>query len=288
MKKDGFFRSNAFLAGAILTAVVCIYPPSAKALFGFGDIVFDPSTYATLGEIWKSNDGVLQKATESYTQIVALVQGVEQMHQFEQQMAVRFHQGFRHTLMTGVPSVIANYTKNQTGETAPWQEAVNGKPDLAQAAWKSATLPLSADASDQDLASAPGFERFLPDIATVEEQDGSSVQCLSTLAQYRKSTAENTAALQKFQDTVADESSETNSQIEQMNQINLGNSQALNEQRAQGQLKACEVQQQIIANSYQRNMIVDDLNLQAKVQAERKKGTGNIGNMSETLENYVP
>ena len=50
--------------GVIVTTALLLVPTPAAALFGLGDIVFDPTSYATLAKIWSSDASTLTKVTE--------------------------------------------------------------------------------------------------------------------------------------------------------------------------------------------------------------------------------
>jgi hypothetical protein len=59
----------------------------------------------------------------------------------------------------------------------------------------------------------------------------------------------------------ADDTAATNSSVEQANLLNAGQTQANNEQRAQGELQSCLVEQQIITNKAQRDALAEHLSL---------------------------
>ena len=52
---------------------LAVNPQRMYALFGFGDIVFDPSSYASLGKIWSQDISNGAKLAETYNQTVKIV-----------------------------------------------------------------------------------------------------------------------------------------------------------------------------------------------------------------------
>src|SRR4051812_44105442 len=50
-------------------AVLLLLPFPAAGLFGLGDVVFDPTSYATLAKIWSSNVSTYAKVAEEVAQL---------------------------------------------------------------------------------------------------------------------------------------------------------------------------------------------------------------------------
>ena len=53
---------------------LAVNPRPLYALFGMGDIVFDPTSYATLGHIWTEDISTGAKILQTYNQTVKIVQ----------------------------------------------------------------------------------------------------------------------------------------------------------------------------------------------------------------------
>ena len=68
---------------------LAVNPPAMYGLFGIGDIVFDPSSWASLGSIWGQDIINGAKLIETYNQTVKIVQNGLQMYSLATQMAQR-------------------------------------------------------------------------------------------------------------------------------------------------------------------------------------------------------
>ena len=88
---------------AVFTA---INPQPMYAIFGFGDIVFDPSSWAEIGSVWGQDISNGAKLIETYNQTVKIYDNAVQAYNIANQMAQthreqkhlengRFRGGFR-------------------------------------------------------------------------------------------------------------------------------------------------------------------------------------------------
>src|ERR1700739_2988376 len=68
---------------------LAVNPQRMYALFGFGDIVFDPSSYASLGKIWSQDISNGAKLAETYNQTVKIVKNGLDTYNLAKQMAER-------------------------------------------------------------------------------------------------------------------------------------------------------------------------------------------------------
>lgn len=265
-------------AGA--AAMLLIAQP-AKAIFGFGDIVFDPTSYATLGSIMSSNASMVTKMIEEYNQLVKIYSTNTQMYQRALYMEQRIAHPQRTMWMTLAQQQVNDRTRNLYGETAQWPTMLNGQPSWAGAAWSNSTLSLR---SNPNLSSETlGSSAALAHVATVEAIDGSAEKCLATIAQYRASAQANIGAYAALQTSQLDDSDTTNSEIQQLNLINASQAQAMNEARNQGAVHACLVEQQILANKQQRDASVAHMNFVADSERYAASEGNGWGGAAEAL-----
>lgn len=260
---------------AILTAasLALILVQPAKAIFGLGDIVFDPTSYATLGTIASSNASMVSKMIQEYNQLIKIYTTNMQMYSHAMMMAQRISHPQRTMWMTLAQQQVNDRTRNLYGETAQWPSMLNGQPNWAGAAWSNSTLSLR---SNPNLSSETlGSSAALAHVATVEAIDGSAEKCLATIAQYRAGAQANVTAYAALQSSQLDDSDATNSEIQQLNLINASQAQAMNEARNQGAVHACLVEQQVLANKAQRDSSVAHMNFVA--DSERYAATEGNG-----------
>lgn len=135
------------VATAVATAALLLMPTPAAALFGLGDIVFDPTSYATLAKIWSSNASTLTKVTEEVAQLGKIYANGVQTYKQALAMAERVNQFTRLNWLTVGITAVNDATANRFGEATNWAALVNGDPALASSVWKSATLAMSANSS---------------------------------------------------------------------------------------------------------------------------------------------
>jgi type IV secretion system protein TrbJ len=242
--------------GATLLILGLIPLRPAKALFGIGDIVFDPSVYAAVGQIWASNASMLAKMIEEYNQIVKIYSVNMQTYNQALSMATRFTHLDHQFWITQGMSRVNDYTQNKYGETIAWHGLVNGNPSVAAGAWGNASLELKDNPSLAQTASAKSA------LASVEVIDGTNTRCLQVIAQYRQNVSANEQQIQALQNSF----NGANSQMQQLEVMNAANAQAANESRAQGELQACLSEQQAESAKVTRDQITETLNFNTQKQ----------------------
>jgi len=267
-----------------LTGLSILFPRPAAAIFGFGDIVFDPSSYATLGKIFTSDASLLAKTIQTYNETVKVYENGLNLYNQAKYMSLRFSQPQRMAWLTVTQAAVNDFTQNKYGETVNWPAMVNGRPELAARAWAAATVPVTH--ASYLSSETPGSSRLLAHLASIEAQDGSATKCLSTIAQYRESAAANLALTLSLSAAQADASDNTNSQIEQLNLMNAAQAQANNEARSQGAVEACLVEQQILANKVQRDAVADHISFLGKASDYAATDSAPWGGAKAALAGY--
>lgn len=284
-----FEHSKKALAfGLAAVATLLLLPSPAAALFGLGDIVFDPTSYATLGKIWSSDASTLTKVTEEVSQLDKIYTNAVQTYNQAMAMARSISHASRMNWLTVGITAVEDATANRYGETANWAALVNGNPALASAAWKNATLPMTDDSGTFLSHEALGSSANLTNLASIEALDGSSTKCLSEIAEYRTAAQTNSLAISQLQSADDDDTDETNSEIEQLNLVNAAQAAALHEQQSQGALHACLVEQQILSNTWQRNAATEIMNSYGGAMVARQANATEYGNVHDTYFGYIP
>ena len=285
MKKRLISMAKASTVTALaLTGLSILFPRPAAAIFGFGDIVFDPSSYATLGKIFTSDASLLAKTIQTYNETVKVYENGLNLYNQAKYMSLRFSQPQRMAWLTVTQAAVNDFTQNKYGETVNWPAMVNGRPELAARAWAAATVPVTH--ASYLSSETPGSSRLLAHLASIEAQDGSATKCLSTIAQYRESAAANLAPTLSLSAAQADASDNTNSQIEQLNLMNAAQAQANNEARSQGAVEACLVEQQILANKVQRDAVADQLSFVGRANDYAASESASWGSAKAAVANY--
>lgn len=246
-------------------AVLLLTATPSFALFGVGDIVFDPTSYASL---------VSQLATLK-TQYTMLKNNITHFS-LKQQWQVTLNQ-----LKT------ANVA-NMFGETAGISIALNSNsPSTSSTAWKTATVSMNSNATSYLQGQTLGNAR-MSQLAMIETSDSISPDCLTAVGQYRSTRTQNATSNSSLTSLQFDDTDDSNSEVQQLNLLNAAEAQKMAEMQSQGTLQACLASQMTVANMERRNAAVQDLNAAAFVQEQRSTNDASAANESSTWQTYLP
>lgn len=235
------------------------------ALFGFGDIVFDPTSYASL----------VSQLTTLQTQYTMLKNNIE-------------HFSIKQQWQTTLHALENVNVPNMFGETNGMSTALNSNsPSASATGWTAATVPISSDLSAYIGNQTPGSPQ-LAQLAMVEMSDAVSPDCITAVGQYRSARALNATANDSLTANQLDASSATNSEVQQLNLLNAAEAQKMTEIQAQGAMQACLAAQMAVANMQQRNAAAADLNTAVFVEAQHATHDMSASNESNTWQTYLP
>jgi hypothetical protein len=235
------------------------------ALFGLGDIVFDPTSYASL----------VSQLTTLETQYKMLKNNITHFS---------FKQQWQTTLHTLENANVAN----MFGETAGIKIALNSNsPSTSSTAWKTATVSMNSGTSSYLKGQSLGSSR-MSQLAMIETADSISPDCLTAVGQYRSNRTENATANSSLLSNQFDSTDSTNTEVQQLNLLNAAEAQKLSEMQAQGTLHTCLAGQMTVANMERRNAAVEDLNTAVFVQQQRATNDSSAASESNTWQTYLP
>ena len=249
----------------IVGATVLLTATPGFALFGMGDIVFDPTSYASL----------VSQLTTLETQYKMLKNNIT-------------HFSIKQQWQTTLHTLENTNVANMFGETAGIRIALNtNSPSTSTTAWKTATVSMNSSASSYLQGQPLGSSR-LSQLAMIETADSISPDCLTAVGQYRSNRTENTTANSSLLSDQFDITDSTNSEVQQLNLLNAAEAQKLSEMQAQGTLHTCLAGQMTVANMERRNAAVEDLNTAVFVQQQRAANDTSAANESNTWQTYLP
>jgi hypothetical protein len=262
-------KKQWILGGALL---LCTATPSF-AIFGLGDIVFDPTSYASLVSQLSTLTKMYTTANSQYTSFKNNVVNFNLKTQWQ----------------TALNSMKNVQVRNTYGETNGMTAALDqNSTTAATTAWTNSGVALSSNTNSYLASETAGNSDKLTQLAIVETSDTISPDCLNAVGSYRAARAASISASASLQANQLDGSSATNSEVQQLNLVNASQAQQLNEQQAQGALHACIAQQQMVQNMQQRNAMAHDLNLQANIQAQRTANPTGYANTTGAYTDYLP
>jgi hypothetical protein len=231
-----------------LTLGVCLlitFTAPAFALFGLGDIVFDPTSYGEL----------IQQFFEMEQQYVQLVQTYEMIQNQYNQMVFMAKEDpvnmfLRYRAIT--TPWLDSSSANTYGTTAMWTAGINSGSGVP-AGYSAATEPLGT--YDAALGNVPSdqLRRVKTDYATVELTDGANMTGMQTLGQLRANAAQVQAAIANLEADSLSSDPNMNTQIAVLNKINAANVIALRNSQDTNKLLATLAEEQIVQSKRQRD-----------------------------------
>ena len=263
-------RRNRYILGVVLlfgTATPCF------ALFGFGDIVFDPTSYAQLVSQLTTLSRMYTTATSQYNTMVS------NLRNFSVKTMWR----------TELNKLKTVHVANSYGETNGFGTALmTDSTTAANTAWQSSNVALTGDTDSLLSSQTVGTSTQLSQLAMIEASDAASPDCLNAVGSYRATRTNSVNAQQSLQQQQLDGTSDTNSEVQQLNLLNAGQVQQMNDQQAQGALHTCIATQLAIQNMQQRNAAAHDLNTAAYIRQQNLTAPKHPENQGDTWNNYLP
>jgi hypothetical protein len=255
-------RSRKWLIGG---AALLLTATPSFALFGIGDIVFDPTSYASL----------VSQLTTLDSQYTMLKNNIEHFS-IKQQWQ---------TTLTALKNV---NVANMFGETNGMTIAFNtNSASASSTAWKYATTPVSSNVTTYFQGQALGSPQ-MSQLAMVEMSDSVSPDCITAVGSYRAARAQSTTANTSLQANQLDGTGTTNSEVQQLNLLNAAEAQKMSEMQNQGAMQACLASQMAVSNMERRNAAATDLNTAAFVQQQHATNDVSAANESNTWQTYLP
>jgi len=254
-------RNKYLLTGGLLLLTAT---PSF-ALFGIGDIVFDPTSYASL----------VSQLTTLETQYKMLKNNVT-------------HFSLKQQWQTTLNAMKNANVANLFGETSGMSIALNtNSPSASSTAWTAGTIKVGGNTTSYLQGQTPGSAQ-LSQLAMIEASDSISPDCLTAVGQYRGARTQNVTANNTLASQQLDSSDGTNTEVEQLNLLNAAEAQKMSEMQSQGVLQACLASQMTVTNMERRNAAAQDLNTAAFVQQQRSTNNVSAANESNTWQTYLP
>ena len=246
-------------------AAVLLTATPAFALFGIGDIVFDPTSYASLVSQLTTLESQYNTIKNNITHFSAKQLWQTELHALENVNVA-----------------------NMFGETAGIKIALNtNNPSASLTGWQTATVPMNSNASTYLAGQSLGTSR-MSQLAMIETSDGVSPDCLTAMGQYRSGRTTNSTANSSLMSNQFDNTDSTNSEVQQLNLLNAAEGQKMAEMQSQGSLQVCLAGQMTVANMERRNAAVEDVNTAAFVQQQRSTNDASAANESNTWQTYLP
>ena len=255
-------KRRRWLVGA---GVLLLTATPSFALFGVGDIVFDPTSYASL----------VSQLTTIESQYNMLKNNIE-------------HFSAKQQWQTALHTLENLNVANMFGESAGIQVSLNSNsPSASITAWKTATTPIGTNVQTYLSSQSLGSPQ-MSQLAMVEMSDAVSPDCMTAVGAYRTGRSQSSSANTSLNASQFDVTDGTNSEVQQLNLLNAAEAQKLTEMQNQGALQSCLASQMAVSNMERRNAAATDLNTAAFVQQQRSTNDVSAANESNTWQTYLP
>ena len=229
---------------------LAINPSPMYAIFGFGDIVFDPSSWASIGEVWGQDISNGAKLIQSYNEAVKIYENAQQAYALAMQMAQRVTD--KHVWEMAAFGVGEEIAQNHYNETVNFSAVMNGDFVHAGQAWHDSTLN-AGNGGYMFLATAQKSNR-MAEYATIQMLDASSQRCAQIVANYKQTQDANQGAEAHLATDTFDSSDAKNAIVSVLNVLSGGHIHLQTQEKANGNLQAC---------------LAEENTLQAKIQRDR-------------------
>ena len=244
---------------------LAVNPPAMYALFGFGDIVFDPSSWASLGHIWSQDISNGAKLIQTYNESVKILQNGLEVYHLATSMAQRIqNKSLWKTAAFAVGSEIAQTHYN---EQVNWSAAMNGDVLNAGRAWQQSTYN-AGNAGYLGNVTAANSHR-MAEFATIQLLDQTSQRCATILANYKQTQDANQGAEDQLKGDTFDQSDAKNAMVSVLNVLSGGHIHLQTQEKANGNLQACLAEQNTLQAKIQRDRLADEQQWYAEIAAAR-------------------
>ena len=226
---------KTLIAGACLMGL-SVAP--AFAIFGIGDIVFDPSNYAEALQ-------QLVQLEQQYSQLVQTYQMVSNQYQemlrMAKQVPVNMVSRYRALATPWTPSSAAN----TYGTTSGWSQGITTGQSVASG-YASAIQKLQDYGSALGNIPADQQARVKSEYGTVELADGANLSAIQTIGQMRGNSAAVELAIQNLESDSLSSNPNRNTEIAVLNKINAANVIALRNSQDANKLLVALAESQVV------------------------------------------
>jgi hypothetical protein len=251
---------------------LAVNPQPLYALWGIGDIVFDPTSYDTFGEIWGQDISNGAKLMETYNQTVKIVQNGLQMYNLGMSMAQRVQN--KNVWKMAAFAVGNEITQTHYNETMNWSAVMNGDVLNAGRAWQQSTL-YGGNAGYLGNSTAANSNR-MSQFATLQLLDQTSQRCAQILANYKSTQDQNQAAEDRLESDTFDQTDAKNSMVAVLNVLSGGRVHLQTQQKANGNLQACLAEQNTLQAKVQRDKLAAEQNWYSDIASAKASSPGLI------------
>ena len=255
---------------AMLPALACVgylalNPEPLYAIFGLGDVVFDPTSYVRFGAIWHQDISNGLKLIQTYNETVKVFKTGVQVFNLATQMAQRVQN--KHVWEMAAFSVGNETAQQHYNESVNFSAVMNGDVINSGQAWKQSTRDAGNAGYLGNVTAANS--RRMAEFATIQMLDQTSQRCASILANYKQTQDSNQGSEDQLKADTFDGGDAKNAMVSVLNVISGGHIHAQAQAKASGNLQACLAEQQTLEAKLQRDRLADEQNWYSDIAKAR-------------------
>jgi hypothetical protein len=249
-------KNNKWLIASPLMVAILITAFNPKRVWAefTGLLVFDPTSYATIGHIWHEDVSNGVKLLNTYNEAVKITKQTLDIYNLAYQMSQRVRD--KDTWKLAAFAVGNEITEQHYNESINFNAVMNGDVLNAGTAWHQSTL--SAGSNGYLGGRVASTSNRMTEYATVQLLDQTSQRCATMMANYKATQDANKTAEDKLKSDTFDQSDVKNASVAILNVISGGSIHANTQARATGNLQACLAEQQTLEAKVQRDRLAHE------------------------------
>ena len=255
-------KSKSLKAIATLAVVTLLLASPARAIFGLGDVVFDPTNYA------QAIRSFIQ-LQQQYAQLVQIYQQSRQQYEQLIWMAKTVPVNMQARYRAVVTPWTRSTATNTYGTTGGWVTAINTGVGV-DTGYSQAVQKLDAYGSAVGNIPSDQLDRIKTSYATVELSDGSNLQAIQTIGRVRANAPTLESTLQALEEDSLSSDPEMNTEVAVLNKINAANLIGLRNTQDTNKLLVSLAEAQIIAAKRTRDAEAQAIHQHVRFMTEGK------------------
>jgi conjugal transfer/entry exclusion protein len=255
-------KLKAIKAIGLLTGLTLIFAPPARAIFGLGDVVFDPSNYAQAVRSFIQLE-------QQYAQLIQIYQQTRQQYEQMVWMAKTLPVNMAARYIAPFSQWTGSTATNTYGTLGGWMGAINNGSGV-EAGYSQSIQKLMPYGSALGDIPADQLERVKGSYGDVELADGANLQTLQTIGRIRGNSGPLANAVQTLEADSLSSDPAMNTEVGVLNKINVANVIALRNGQDTNNLLAALAEQQLIAAKRTRDAETQAINEHVQFMSEGK------------------
>jgi hypothetical protein len=264
----------------VVTALLLLgVVPAAYAIFGFGDIVFDPSNFDEAVE-------QVVRLEQQYAQLVQTYQMIRSQYEQAIWMAKRVPVDMGRRYRTAMTPWNHSSATNTYGTTGGWTDGINTGFAVSEGYWN-AVQPLERYGDAWDSIPADQLPRLKSNYATVELADGANVSAIETIGRMRGNAQAVESTIQSLEDDSLSGDPDMNTEIAVLNKINAANLISVRSAQDTNKLLVALAEEQLIDAKRKRDAEAQAIHNHVRFMADgRAVLTAQTAGASDAMRNW--